>query len=74
MREPIVTEVLALYRVARTDDGATPALVLELNPPAYLWNALQFYVGCLDRVRGDEARRRVEQMKSRNAARRSKRG
>jgi hypothetical protein len=61
MRHPIVTEVLQLYRVARTDEGVTPALALAINPPAYLWHALQFYVRCLDRVRAEEMKRQREE-------------
>lgn len=69
MKEPIVGEVLGLYRVARTDDGVTPALALGINPSARTWHALQFYVQCVDRVRADEMKRQREE-----AERRRKRG
>jgi hypothetical protein len=57
MRDPIVHEVLALYRAARTDSGVTPALLLSSDPPNRFWDGLLHYTAAIDRIRADDFRK-----------------
>lgn len=68
MRDPIVHEVLALYRAARTDSGVTPALLLPADPPNRLWDGLLHYSAKIDAIRADDHRKREEERERRERA------
>lgn len=67
-QDPLVVEVLDLYRMAASDDGVTPALLLPLDPPNEVWEGVSHYHEATLRLRVD-ARRRAQE-KARGASRR----
>lgn len=69
MRDEIVHETLALYRACRTDQGATPALLLPADPPNLLWEGVLHYVAALDRIRADTFKREEEERAKKKALR-----
>lgn len=56
MRDPIVGEVLELYRACLNGMGATPALAAALDPSNRAWEGLLHYAAVHDRVRAEERR------------------
>ena len=51
--DPVVRDVMDLYRSAKTGDGVHLASVRALNPPAHLWEGVQLYASAMARNIGE---------------------
>lgn len=66
--DPLVSEVLKLYRACSGEMGAVPALAMHLNPSNIAFDGLLFYCGAVNRIRAAdferERKRREAEKKS----------
>lgn len=62
--DPLVAEVLRLYRACTSDMGTVPALAMHMHPSNVAFEGLLHYCGVINRIRANDRKRAEEQRKT----------